>query len=96
MNQAETITQPIIQPSVEDIQNETISLLAKRLSVKKSEVDLSKTFTGYGLDSIDALTLIGDLEDEFEIELPSTLLWDFNNINEMAEYVAKNFSELQV
>lgn len=92
MSQAETIS----QPSIEDIQAETKSLLATRLSIKESDVDLTKTFTGYGLDSIDAITLIGDLEDKFEIELPSTLLWDFENINQMAEYVAKNFSDLRI
>jgi acyl carrier protein len=92
MNQAEVIT----QPSIKDIQDETRQLLAKRLLISKTEVDLNKTFTGYGLDSIDAITLIGDLEDKFEIELPSTLLWDFENINQMAEYVAKNFSDLQI
>jgi len=84
----------ITQPSVATIQDETKKLLAQRLSIAESEVDLSKTFTGYGLDSIDAITLIGDLEDKFDIELPSTLLWDFNNINEMAEYVANNFQDL--
>ncbi|HEY9031085.1 MAG TPA: acyl carrier protein [Kangiella sp.] len=84
----------IEQPTIEEIQTETKKLLAKRLSITESEVDLNKTFTGYGLDSIDAITLIGDLEDQYDIELPSTLLWDFNNINEMAEYVANNFKDL--
>ena len=89
-------TTVIEKPTIEDIQNETKTLLAKRLSISESEVDLNKTFTGYGLDSIDAITLIGDLEDKYEIELPSTLLWDFNNINEMAEYMADNFDDLTI
>lgn len=84
----------ISKPGIEEIQIETKKLLAKRLSISEEEVDLSKTFTGYGLDSIDAITLIGDLEDKYDIELPSTLLWDFNNINEMAEYMANNFEDL--
>ncbi len=89
-------TTVIEKPTIEDIQKETKTLLAKRLSITESEVDLNKTFTGYGLDSIDAITLIGDLEDKYEIELPSTLLWDFNNINEMAEYMADNFDDLTI
>ncbi|MHC9510887.1 acyl carrier protein [Kangiella sp. M94] len=87
-------TTVMTKPQIEEIQLETKTLLAKRLSISEDEVDLSKTFTGYGLDSIDAITLIGDLEDKYDIELPSTLLWDFNNINEMAEYVANNFEDL--
>lgn len=87
-------TTVMTKPQIEEIQLETKTLLAKRLSISEDEVDLSKTFTGYGLDSIDAITLIGDLEDKYDIELPSTLLWDFNNINGMAEYVANNFEDL--
>ena len=43
--------------------------------------------TQYGLDSIDALTLAGDLEDLTGLELPSTLLWDYPTVADITGYV---------
>jgi|GEM_PF-2066498 len=69
-------------------------LLAECLRVDESTIDVNKNLTSYGLDSINAVTMVGDLEDHFEIELPSTLLWDYETIDKIAHYIVDNFDEL--
>ncbi|NEO57902.1 MAG: acyl carrier protein [Okeania sp. SIO3B5] len=65
--------------------------LAEQLSVDKSTIEFTESLTRYGLDSIDAVTLVGELEDELELELPSTLFWDYPTIEKSAEYLVSEF-----
>lgn len=81
-------------PSAEVVQNKVVELLASYLKVESVEIDVDKQFMSYGLDSINAVTLIGDIEDWLDVELPTTLLWDCNCIRELALYVVDNHSEL--
>lgn len=81
-------------PSTKEVQSKVADLMASRLKVEATEIDIEKQFLSYGLDSIDAVTLLGDIEDWLEIELPSTLLWDCSNIRELAEYIVDNYTEM--
>ena len=46
-------------------------------------------FTAFGLDSIKAFALTGDLAEWLDRELPATLFWDYPNIETLAAYVCK-------
>lgn len=76
---------------VETIQNWLATKLAKVLSLNAKTIDVREPLTRYGLDSIDAVTLVGDLEDWLELELPATLLWDYPTIEKSAQYLVKEF-----
>jgi len=56
----------------------------------KSDVALAE----YGLDSVYALTLTGDIEDYLDMSLDPTLMWDHSDINALSkillEMLAKN------
>jgi acyl carrier protein len=41
----------------------------------------------YGLQSIDAVILAMEIEEEVGVELPPTLLWEYNTVNECAAYL---------
>jgi acyl carrier protein len=62
-------------------------LLSRELKLPVADVKFDAPFTQYGLDSVAALTIAGDLEDQFSIELPSTLLWDCPTIKDLAEFL---------
>ncbi|AMM27956.1 acyl carrier protein [Acinetobacter pittii] len=68
------------------------TLVAKEMRVEPETIDPEQNFTSYGLDSIVALSVSGDLEDLTKLELEPTLLWDYPTINALAEYLV---SELQ-
>ncbi|MEM8807344.1 MAG: acyl carrier protein [Cyanobacteria bacterium P01_G01_bin.38] len=76
---------------VEAIQQWLASQLADLLSIDPSTIDVKQPLTRYGLDSIDAVTLVGDLEDWLDLELPSTLLWDYPTLEKASAYLVEEF-----
>ncbi|WP_008314018.1 acyl carrier protein [Leptolyngbya sp. PCC 6406] len=87
-----TVTQSQVATSpVEAIQVWLVNQLADVLSLDPNTVDVTQPLTRYGLDSIDAVTLVGDLEDWLDLELPSTLLWDYPTIAKAATYLVDEF-----
>lgn len=42
----------------------------------------------YGLDSVYALTLATEIEDEFDMELDPTVMWDYSTIAALSGYLA--------
>ena len=71
-------------------------LMAQHLKMKPNDIDPLKNITSYGLDSIDAVTILGDLEDWLDIELPSTLLWDYSSINDVSRYIIETYADLTI
>jgi acyl carrier protein len=62
---------------------ERISAALKIKGLLDPDAPLSK----YGLQSIDAVILAMEIEEEVGIELPPTLLWEYNTVNECAAYL---------
>ncbi|MDJ0631988.1 MAG: acyl carrier protein [Xenococcaceae cyanobacterium MO_188.B29] len=73
------------------IANWLIQQLSEKLSLDKSSISVSEPLTRYGLDSIDAVTMVGDIEDILDVELPSTLFWDYPTIEKSSQFLADNY-----
>lgn len=56
------------------------------------DVDPDAKLVGYGLDSVYALSLCGDIEDEYDLEVDPTLAWDHPTINAIVEVLAERLS----
>jgi len=74
--------------SFEEIQSWLISRLADLMRVSPEEVDVQEPFANFGLNSIDAVSLSGDLEDYLKRPLPATLLWDFPTIEILSRHLS--------
>ena len=74
--------------SREEIQNWLISHLAELMRVSHEELHVQEPFTNFGLNSIDAVSLSGDLEDYLNRPLPATLLWDFPTIETLSRHLS--------
>ena len=80
----------------ESIQGWLIDKLAEVLEIEPNQIDVGQDFEEYGLESAEAINLSGDLEDYLGCRLPPTLLWDYQNIEALANYLAKgNLSQIQ-
>jgi acyl carrier protein len=77
--------------NIEAIQNWLVNKLAEQLSLDPATISVDEPLTRYGLDSIDAVTMVGDLEDWLDEELPSTLFWDRPTIAKSALYLDENY-----
>ena len=71
----------------EAIQEWLLSKLAEVLAVEPAEIDLREPLSTYGLGSIAAVTLTGDLETWLGIELSPTLFWEYPTVDGLAVYL---------
>jgi acyl carrier protein len=73
---------------LEEIRGWLITRLAELMRVGPDEVDVQEPFANFGLNSIDAVSLSGDLEDYLNRPLPATLLWDFPTIETLSLHLS--------
>ena len=71
------------------IQDWLTERLAAVLRIDRDSIALDAPFSEYGLDSLDAVTLVSDLEDLLDAELPPTLLWDHPTVRACAAYLGE-------
>src|SRR5690348_16828107 len=74
--------------SLETIHAWLTARLAEYLDLEPSEIDISAPFSSYGLKSVDAVGLSGDLEDWLGRELSPTLVYDYPDVIHLARYLA--------
>jgi acyl carrier protein len=63
------------------------------LRVKGKRLDPDTPFSRYGLESIDAVILAMEFEDEIGVTLDPTLLWEYNTINLCASLLHEQMSK---
>lgn len=74
-------------PSVAAIEQWLIKKFADQSFMSPDQVNTSMQVTTLGLDSMDAVMIAGDLEEWLNIEVPSTLLWDYPTIKQIAAFL---------
>ncbi len=75
-------------PSREVIEGWLIDKVAESLQIDPHEIDIRQEFSEYGLDSVEAINVSGELENYLGCRLSPTLLWDYQNIASLSEYLA--------
>lgn len=56
------------------------SLLSAKKGVNKELISIDSTFEELGLDSLDSIELIADMEEEFNVTIPNTELQGIKSI----------------
>src|SRR5260370_18038742 len=80
------------QISKESIQKALIASLAKALYMNQRDVDIDKQFIDMGLDSIVGVEWVQAINKRYEMNLTATKVYDYPNIQEMAEFVKKELA----
>lgn len=75
--------------TAEFIEGWLVEQLTALLAVGSHEVSVSEPFAHYGLDSVAAVSLSGDLEDLLDRELSPTLIWDYPTIESLAKHLTE-------
>jgi acyl carrier protein len=81
---------PAQSPSVEQIQAWLISNISAVVEVDPQTIDIQKPLEYYGMDSMQAMHLSGDLEDWLGRQLSPTVVWDYPTIELLATHLAQN------
>ena len=53
-----------------DVAADVMSVIKKKIRVERSEITMDDRLAELGLESLDALELVFDLEEKFDIEIP--------------------------
>jgi acyl carrier protein len=74
--------------SVDLFKSWLIDWLAQELRIDRKTIDPCQSFLSYGMDSVQAMTMVGDIEAKLELRLPPTLAWDFPDIDALTAHLA--------
>ncbi len=80
-------------PNADYIQSWLQAKVAGLLNINPDQLDVGQPFARYGLDSIRAVTLAGELEAWLGISIPPTVAYDYPNIRSLARYLGGSRTE---
>ncbi|HEY6423370.1 MAG TPA: acyl carrier protein [Pseudonocardiaceae bacterium] len=67
--------------------------VASYLKVDPAEIDPSRPLAEYGLDSVYALTLCAEIEDDLGLVVEPTLAWDYPTVTALAGHLHGKLSD---
>jgi acyl carrier protein len=65
------------------------TLLSTKKGVNKELISIDSTFEELGLDSLDSIELIADMEEEFNVTIPNTELQNIKSIRNAIDGLSK-------
>jgi acyl carrier protein len=74
--------------SVEGIRSWLRERVSFYLERPVDQVDPDVPFVEMGLDSVYALTLCGDIEDQYKMSLEATVTWDYPTVTALSAHLA--------
>ncbi len=79
--------------SKKEIEDWLITHLALESNITLDDISVQEPFASYGLDSLQAVSITGDLESWLERKLSPTLAWDYPTIAVLAGHLANHKEE---
>ncbi|MCW8410149.1 beta-ketoacyl synthase N-terminal-like domain-containing protein [Legionella sp. PATHC035] len=80
---------PLILPKIAGIENELLTLLARHVNCSTANLDLNKSLTDYGFDSLAAIHLAEQIKSELEISISPTVLLEKVSISQLINIIEK-------
>lgn len=72
-----------------DIADFITAFIADRTGVAAKEIEPDENLGSYGLGSMQAVDLVGSLEDRYGVTLPPALVFQYPTVNELSVAVAQ-------
>lgn len=73
------------------VQNELKQWIVERIAaycrLAPATIEEDKNFSDYGMDSVFTLTMIGEIEDRYGLELDPTAIWDNPSIGKLCTFL---------
>jgi acyl carrier protein len=79
-----------------DVAADVIAIIRKKVPGEKQDVKLTDKLTDLGIESIDALEMIFDLEEKFGIQIPhnaNSAATDFATVGDVVKAIEKLLAE---
>jgi acyl carrier protein len=78
-----------VDRAAEQIEAWLLEWLVARLSMDPKDVSRDRPFAEFGVDSLTAVELSQELEDEFKVPLPAIIAWNYPTPAALARYLAE-------
>ncbi len=79
-----SVTDQMVEQHVRSLLRERVS---EALMMDERDIRADRSFSEYGVDSIVAVQLVGQINNDCGIELPTTVLFDYNNVDLLARHI---------
>jgi acyl carrier protein len=79
-----------------DVTNDVIAIIAKKVRVDHPKIELTDRLQDLGLESLDAVEMIFDLEEKFDIQIPynaNSSRTEFDTVGEVIRAIEKLVAE---
>lgn len=79
-----------------DVTNDVIAIIAKKVRVDHPKIELTDRLADLGLESLDAVEMIFDLEEKFDIQIPynaNSSRTEFDTVGEVVRAIEKLVAE---
>jgi acyl carrier protein len=77
----------------ENIEEWLLDKLVNSLGIAPEEIDFEEPWVNYGLDSSLAISITGELEKWLNLDLETTLFWEYPKISELVIYLVQEVTE---
>jgi polyketide synthase 13 len=81
--------------NAERIEDWLVQRVAAITALQEQEIDSELPFNSLGLDSVDVMDIIVELDELLGIEIESTIVWDYPTIRLLSAYVASLVAKVQ-
>ncbi|MFL0802933.1 MAG: KR domain-containing protein [Agarilytica sp.] len=68
--------------------------IQRLLKIPEEEIDVDTAFSDYGVDSITGVNLVNELNNTWESELETTILFDYATVTKLSEHIEKEYPDL--
>ncbi|OII70881.1 type I fatty acid synthase [Cryptosporidium ubiquitum] len=89
---AEKVNNEKSEFNIDEVKIKIIDFAAQVLGIAQKDLDLNAPLHEYGIDSLGAIRLSEMMNDEFGVELDSTLLFNYPTVIEIVDFVAAQIS----
>jgi len=69
----------------QDLVNAVIMAISKQKGLDASSIDLNSTLPELGVNSLDAISIVYHIEDQFGIEVPNEMLADLASVRDIVD-----------
>jgi acyl carrier protein len=78
--------------SSEQIQSWIVQRLAHMLGARELEINVEDPLQHYGLESVEALALFGELSDHLGLKISPTFAWDHSTIADLSRFLSNELA----
>jgi acyl carrier protein len=78
-----------VDRAAEQVEAWLLTWLVNRLNMDATDAARDRPFAEYGVDSLTAVELAQELEDQFKVPLPAVVAWNYPTPSALARYIAE-------